>query len=232
MPRDKRHLVQGLYYLYQTDKNRFIQFNYAPGYLKGYKQLITNTKKVCKAIGIKPIHSDIILDGGNVVSSNNKAIMTSRIFKDNPGYAQDELLKKLKALLKVREIIILPEDPDDIFGHSDGMIRFINGLTVLVNDYKKESKAFKAKFYGVIRKAGLKMVRLPYNPYININKLDATGCYINYLQIGKMIFITSFGMIEDNKAFRVFKKAFKGFKVVQEPSNQIAKRGGVGFKLH
>ncbi len=211
----------------QTAKNRFIQFNYAPSYLKGYKHLITDTKKVCKAIGIRPILSNIILDGGNVVASKNRAIMTSRILKDNPGYGKDELIKKLKTFLKVREVIVLPEDPDDIFGHADGMVRFIKRNTILVNDYKRESKTFKDKFYGAIRKAGLKMVHLPYNPYRNAKKLDATGCYINYLQVGKMIFVPSFGMIEDNKALKVLKKVFKAYKVVQIPSNQIAKRGGV-----
>ncbi len=171
--------------------------------------------------------SDIILDGGNVVVSKNKAIMTSRILKDNPGYSEDELHRKIKAFLKVRELVILPEDPDDIFGHSDGMARFINGYTVFVNDYKREGKDFKAEFYGTIRKAGLKMVRLPYNPYRNNKKLDSTGCYINYLQVGKVIFVPSFGMIEDNKALKVFQKAFKGHKVVQVPSSQIATGGGV-----
>ncbi len=39
----------------QVSKNRFIQFNYSPGYLKGYKHLITDAKKVCKAIGIRSI---------------------------------------------------------------------------------------------------------------------------------------------------------------------------------
>ena len=211
----------------QTAKNRFIQFNYAPSYLKGYKHLITDTKKVCKAIGVKPILSDIILDGGNAVASNDKVIFTSRIFNDNPVHSKDELMGELKGLLKVREVIILPEDPDDIFGHADGMVRFINEHTVLVNDYEKESKAFKSKFYSAIRKAGLKMVHLPYNPYRNAKKLDATGCYINYLQVGRMIFVPSFGMIEDNKAIKALKKAFKGYKLVQIPSKQLAKRGGV-----
>ncbi len=59
----------------QTAKNRFVQFSFNPGYLKDkeFRNLKSEPAKITSAIGLKPIKSDIILDGGNVVKSNTKA---------------------------------------------------------------------------------------------------------------------------------------------------------------
>lgn len=67
----------------QIGKDEFVLFNYFPSYLKGASKLRTDNKKVCEKHGINYTFSSIILDGGNVVRYNNKAILTDRIFAEN-----------------------------------------------------------------------------------------------------------------------------------------------------
>ena len=48
------------------------------------------------------------------------------------------MIDSLTELFEVDKIIFIPTDEDDIFGHADGMVRFIDDDTVLINNYSKE----------------------------------------------------------------------------------------------
>jgi len=213
-------------------KNRFVQFKYKPRYLlryKKYRATITDATDTCKAIGVKPEASDIKIDGGNVVKSRTKVIMTERIFSENLSYAREKLLKELKKLFKVRQVITIPECPYDRYGHTDGMIRFIDGVvdedTVLVNDFSGESAKFFSKFLRVLSREGLLSVVLPYNPFHNKGD-DAKGIYINYLQVGKTIIYPEYGIKEDARAHKAFFRYF-GAHAIPIRTNAIARKGGV-----
>jgi len=215
----------------QTAENSFVQFKYDPGYLHGSKKdraTISDTGKVCEAIGIKPVISDIKIDGGNIVRSKTKVIMIERIFRENPYYPKNRLLRKLKALLKAKQIIVIPECPCDPFGHADGMIRFMDGVkdeeTVLVNDFSGESARFFSKFHQALSRQGLFPMLLPYTAYRN-KGYNAAGIYINYLQVGKTVMYPTYGLKEDALAHKVFTKYF-GTNVIPIRSNEIAKKGG------
>jgi len=215
----------------QIAENSFVQFKYDPIYLqaKRYRKTIADASEVCKSIGIKPMVSDIKIDGGNVVKSRTKVVMTDRIFKENPEYAKDALLKKIKALLKVKEVIVIPRCPGDPFGHADGMIRFVDGIadeeTVLVSDFSKERPAFCAQFNQALAQAGLRPVVLPYTAWRNKGD-NAKGIYINYLQVSKTVFYPVYGIKEDKQAQEVFKRCF-GNNIVPISANAIARGGGV-----
>lgn len=216
----------------QIAGNSFAQFKYYPQYLLGSRKdraTITEASKACKSIGIKPVISDIKIDGGNIVRSKTKVIMTERIFSENPHYQRNRLLEKLKTLLKVRQIILIPECPYDPFGHADGMIRFMDGVkdeeAVLVNDFSGESARFFSKFHRALSRQGLLPVLLPYTAYRN-NGYDATGVYINYFQVGKTVIYPVYGLKEDAFAHKVFARYF-GANVIPMRANTIAKKGGV-----
>jgi len=215
----------------QVSKNEFVQFKYDPKYLhtKKYIKTITDTTNVCKVIGVESVASDIKLDGGNIVKSRTKAILTSRIFDENRRYGKDDLLRKIKRLLKVKQVIVVPECPLDRYGHADGMIRFVDGIkdekTILVNDFSGEKARFFSRFHRELTRQGLFPVLLPYTAYRNKGD-DAKGIYINYLQIGKVVIYPTYGIKEDVLAHKVFSRYF-GDNVFPIRSNQIAKKGGV-----
>jgi agmatine deiminase len=123
----------------QIRKDYFVQYRYDPDYLKSRKNTKTKSDSacICEKIGIVPNRVTIVLDGGNVVKSGNRVILTSKVFKENPGYPEHNLIAEIRNQLQVEQVIIIPQEPKDFVGHADGMVRFIDENTVLVNRYPK-----------------------------------------------------------------------------------------------
>lgn len=57
--------------------------------------------------------------------SKAKAVITDRVFWENPEYDKNTLLLELENLLEA-EIIIIPSLKSDMTGHADGVVRFVN----------------------------------------------------------------------------------------------------------
>jgi agmatine deiminase len=120
----------------QVREDHFVQFTYNPDYIgKSQQKIKTNPDEVCEALGLNPEKSSIVIDSGNVVKHKRKAILTTKIFKENPSYKEYDLVNEIKRLLDLDQVIIIPQEPGDSVGHSDGMVRFIDDRTVLVNKY-------------------------------------------------------------------------------------------------
>lgn len=214
----------------QTDLNKFVRFVYNPSYLqsKKYLKTISNVDEICKAIGIDTFKTDIIIDGGNVTRWTNKIIMTDRVFKDNPTYERKQLIKELYELLQVDKIYFVPEQLGDFTGHSDGMVRFVDEHTVIINDYKQEEKEeFYRAFEIAIHNTGLDYITIPYNVYDNKSNNHANGDYINYLQMENTVIIPTFDIKEDDLAVRQLETIFAGQNIQTIESNEIAYDGGI-----
>ena len=213
----------------QIQEDLFVQFVYDPDYLvsKTERKTISNVDSICKEIGIKPIKSSIILDGGNLIRAKDKVIMTDKVFKSNPSYSIKQLIHELEELFQVDKLIFIPEQPGDFTGHADGMVRFLNEDTVIINDYKDEKQGFRRAFFIALNNAGLKYVEIPYNLNENDNDDQAHGCYINYLQMENLIIVPTFGLKEDDQAVRRFEDLFPKQTIATVESREIAEHGGV-----
>ena len=213
----------------QTELNKFVRFTYNPSYLqtKKYLKTISDVDEICKAIGIETFRTDMIIDGGNVTRCTNKVIMTDRVFKDNPTYERKQLIKELHELLQVDKIYFIPEQPGDFTGHSDGMVRFVDEHTIIINDYKREKEWFYRAFEIAIHNTGLDCITIPYNVYDNKSNNHANGDYINYLQMENTLIIPTFGIKEDDLAVRQLEKIFVGQTIATVESNEIAYDGGI-----
>ncbi|MDI3321989.1 agmatine deiminase family protein [Pinibacter soli] len=214
----------------QIEVNDFVRFLYRPPYLtkdKIYAKTISDVDSICAEIGIDTSKTDIIVDGGNIIHWTNKVIMTDRVFIDNPRYERKHLINRLHELLQVDKLYFIPEQPDDYTGHSDGMIRFIDEHTVLINDYSKEEEWFSRAFEIAVHNAGLDFIKLPYNVYDNKSYDQANGTYINYLQMENTIIVPIFGIKEDDNAVKQLETIFAGQTIVTIESNDIAKEGGI-----
>src|ERR1035437_5514006 len=62
----------------QIEVERFVQFSFNPDYLREeeYRHLKSNPDLVCGSLSLKPLKSNLILDGGNIVKSKTKVIVT------------------------------------------------------------------------------------------------------------------------------------------------------------
>jgi agmatine deiminase len=130
-------------------------------------------------------------------------------------------------LFEVDKLYFIPQQPKDYTGHSDGMLRFLDNKTVIINDYSKEKPEFQRAFKIALDNAGLDYIEIPYNPYGNKTYSQANGSYINFLQMQNTVIIPTFGIKEDEIAVRQFEQLFSGYQIATIDSNEVANNGGI-----
>ncbi|MFZ6025872.1 MAG: agmatine deiminase family protein [Bacteroidota bacterium] len=214
----------------QITKDSFVQFVYNPDYLRNtakWSKTISDVDTICKQINLLPKKSNIVLDGGNVTRTSDKVIMCDKVFTENPTIKEKDLIKELQELFQVDKLIFIPTHPIDFTGHADGMVRFYDSNTVLINDYSKENIEFQLSFRLALHNAGLDYIEIPYNPYDNKKDEHANGEYINFLQMQQAIIIPTFGIKEDDTVVKQFEQLFTGQRIATINGNDLAFDGGI-----
>ena len=162
----------------QVSKEKFIRFCYTPDYLQDSPEYKPDTSAILSDLGIQVIDSDIIVDGGNVISCGDKVIMTDKIIRENPHYQRNKLIDTLSQLLEA-EIILIPEDKYDDYGHADGMVRYMGNGNVLLNNYCDFDKTLRKKLLTALS-PHFNIVELHYDAYT-----ENSWAYINFLRMVK-----------------------------------------------
>lgn len=217
----------------QTPSGKLIQFRYEPSYLNDpkYSDSRSDVKHVDKVNGITPIFSDINLDGGNVVMYGNKAIITDRIFSENPEWPEENLIAELANLLECEIIIIPAYKPEyDFTGHADGMMRFVDSNTILVNNLDQDFVYMKNSIIKALDKANLNYINFPWFEHkIKDNTDHAIGIYLNYLEVGNLIIMPIFGVDgnRDAEALAKLKEVFPDKTIETIDYNDVALTGGI-----
>jgi agmatine/peptidylarginine deiminase len=217
----------------QVTKDKLIEYRYDPDYLqgitKGRRDLKTYTDIVCDSLKLKTIKTDILLDGGNVIKGSSSVILTDKIVEENKWhYKRQPLIEKLKQLFEVEKVILIPWDKEEDYGHADGMVRFINDNTVLVNaDFDHYPSDFRNKFFNALEKNNISYEKLRFKTSKNYKIFWA---YLNYLQMADIILLPKFGIEEDEEALVQFKSFFPEYasrdRIKQVYANSLAKEGG------
>lgn len=214
----------------QISDDKFVEFRYDPDYLQGSKKGLRNLKTypdiVFDAIGRKAKKSNIILDGGNVVKSNNCVILTDKIIDENRFiYSKKDLIKTLHELFEVDKVVIIPKDnhKDDHYGHADGMIRFVDNETVLVNSNFRY-------LLGLLETLQRNQLKFEFLRYDLKQQNGRNWCYLNFLQTKDIILIPKLNIEEDELAFQQMKVFFPDYSrkgmIFQIESEKVVKRGG------
>lgn len=222
----------------QTNKNEFIQFTYFPDYYLTPKYIskLTIPTEVKADFNGNVKKSRLIIDGGNIVKSKTKIVVTEKILKENPNLLPATIENELQNLLDVDDIFILPIFPYDYTGHSDGMVRFVDDNKLLVADFSNTSKSWQKKMntaLSKIEKSGIKIIPFPSVQIDDKNKdgdYTAKGVYINFAQIGNHILFPQFDLKkEDDYALKRIAEIFKeeDYNIIPLLSNEIADDGGV-----
>ena len=216
----------------QVNENKFIQYTFYPDYLKKYEDIKSDPESICADLKLNTQKSDIILDGGNVVKSDNCIIMTDKIVLENiHKYTKEQLLTKLKDLFEVDKIVFIPWDRGERYGHADGMVRFIDNETVLLQGYYKTRKElFEDEFIeyllGSLKENHLKceFLDIDYS-----EKINAKYAYLNYLQTKDFILLPSLGINKDDEALeKEIKKYFPNYtdRIRKIKMNEVVSKGG------
>ncbi|MDN3688258.1 agmatine deiminase family protein [Cyclobacterium jeungdonense] len=214
----------------QIEKGKFLQFRYEPSYLKNELELQLNPKEVCRANNLDPQFSKINLDGGNVVNWSDRAIITDRIFDENPEYLnKNRLIGDIEKLLEV-EIIVIPQIKSDMTGHADGMVRFVDKNTLLGNDREQEYKYWKDGINKVLKEKGIDYIDIPFLDHKEKTYPDhAIGCYVNYLEVHDLIILPIFETEKnkDQEVYNKFKEIFPDRKIETINCYEIGLHGGL-----
>ncbi len=218
----------------RTASGRLVQFRYDPSYLKGrpeWEQSRSDVREVCRLNGITPDEtSGINLDGGNVLLCGDRAVISDRVFSENPDRKPDALLAELARLLEA-EIIIIPAQRDDLTGHADGMVRFIDRHTLLGNRRADEYKYWAKGIGDVLEHHRLTYEDVPffYDYKDARHPHHAIGIYVNYLEVGNLMIVPVFGVSgnKDAEALARFRELFPDRTIETIDYNEVALEGGL-----
>lgn len=213
----------------QLSVNSFCQFTYRPDYLHGFEHLITPPAR-CRLPFMEKYHVEpIVLDGGNVVASRTKVILTEKVYCENSSIERPRLRSRLEELFQA-DCIFIPKEPFDPIGHADGMVRFIAENRVLMNDYSVLDPGFGDKLRAPLERSGLEVETLPMFEEKESRRGDipsAVGLYLNYLHVGNVVILPGYDRPEDQAALQKVQQVMPDTKVVQVPSRRLAEQGGV-----
>lgn len=187
----------------QVGDRIFCGFSYAPDYLHESEKLLstrTDGNQVCCELGfdVRLPSMPLIIDGGNVIRCDDKIIMVEKVFKENQqGFSRKEVTKAIEEHF-MAELVVLPWDKGEFYGHADGLVRYIGNDRVLITNYDKYDKDFTRKVTNVLQRHFKEVAKLGY--YIT-RQHKHNWAYINWLQTDKLLLVPSFGYPEDEQAF-------------------------------
>jgi agmatine deiminase len=182
----------------------FVKAQYKPNYAKSakYRKNATiSSIKLAEYLNIKYKEIPLVLDGGNFAHNGNGiGIITNRVISDNENYSVNEIIRILKDSFELEKLLLIPVEPYDITGHTDGVLRFVDENILILGDYPDgypKGKAYLESVYNQLKKElqeNTKIIRLINDVPLSSGKSfpSAQGNYINYLEIGDFIFLPNY----------------------------------------
>lgn len=217
----EKHIWARDYMPIQIEKDKFLRYKYEPDYLWGFEDYIPEYRAIDKYLNLDCKSTDIILDGGNVIKCGDKVIMTDKILKENRYRHKYKMIAKLEDLLEA-EIVLIPWDREEEFGHADGMVRYIEGNRVLMNNYAKFDPLFRDKLISAL----IPHFKVEEFFYYTPRHSQYSWAYINFLQIGSTIFVPGLGIDEDLLAVEKIQATYPNCKVIKIDGCQDLVRDG------
>ena len=208
----------------QLSPDVYLQYVYIPDYLRDSAVYRTDGA-VCfeklKLSDVRVTKTDVVLDGGNVIKCGDSVIMTDKIFYENRNYDKVALMNELERCFGA-ELVVIPWDHHERYGHADGMVRYLGDGRVLLTNYGDFDPGFAQKLlkasprrYEVTELCSPAGKPSPYN-----------WAYINYLQVGEVILLPRLDMKEDGMAYERFRALFPQASIGQVGVKSLVRRGG------
>ena len=115
---------------------------------------------------------------------------------ENP-YSVLETAKAIEEYFN-EELVVLPWDRCEIYGHADGLVRYVGDGRVLLTNYDRFNKRFTRMVVNVLKQHFSDVYKLEYDVP---KQHKHNWAYINWLQTDKLLLLPSFGCPEDEQAF-------------------------------
>lgn len=211
----------------QIDKKQFVCYKYNPDYLqtKYYRRTITDVRNMEYFISLQQeceiISLDLVIDGGNVVKCGDKVVMTDKVFVENKDKTPQEVQRQIEEAFQC-EVVFLPWDRSEKYGHSDGIVHSLGDNRVLMTNYADFDKAFADEYLRILEK-NFDVTILKYNVK---RKHKRSWSYINFLQIGTLVLVPQIGIPEDEQAMEQISSTLPDCEIVGIPALEAVRRGG------
>ena len=218
------------------DDGYYATYQYQPDYLwnkKCNRKYITNQTNASKGLEINTsLSMGLVFDGGNYVRHNDKrkstVFMTDKILMENSFCPSHELIVKLHLSLAA-DIVLLPWDMDEPYGHADGMVAPLPDGRLLLNNYCQTAKGKKIDYY----KRLLKMLDGHF-PFVELSydcKLEEDSwCYLNFLKVPGAVLLPCLSRgarcDNDQAAIEKFKELFPDDEIIPIYAKSLINRGG------
>jgi agmatine/peptidylarginine deiminase len=208
----------------QIYDDHFVQYCYNPNYLQKSdedKESITDVDSVCKELGISTYKTDLVIDGGNVVKAGKYIIMTEKVYIENSHLKPAEVRAQLRSIFH-SDVLMLPWDKNEPYGHADGIVKAIDDNTVLLTNYNDFDPRFAKRFEEILSKH-FTVKKLSYHvEHRNKNN----WAYINFLRVGDIIILPGLETEEDGQALSQIQGFFPKCKVLQIDASEVVEKGG------
>ena len=217
---------------FQRPDGDFVIYRYNPDYLQGKNsKYITNCRDAFIEIGGTAAlssnichHTNLIIDGGNMIKCKDKngtdcVIMTIKILYENAHLSHHEILIELEDALNA-EVILIPWDTEEEYGHSDGMVRNLGEGHLLLNCYSDLDK----KFGKALKKSLGDRFEISELSYGNKAR-DKSWCHLNYLELQRVVLVPTASLASDSLALQQIEK-FTGKRCVPIQMANIIREGG------
>lgn len=208
----------------QIDESRYICYTYRPDYLLKRATdiaFITDSHKVSRQMQLNAKHTDIVIDGGNIVKVGNYIIMTEKVFAENPQYDHSSLCRELENLFEC-DFLFLPWDKKEKYGHSDGIVKAITDDTVLMTNYAD----FDYHMAEEMEKRLSAIFNVEKLHYDCPKKDLRSWAYINFLTVGNLIVVPQLHSEYDEQAMAQIEKYYPHCTITQLDATRSVKAGG------
>lgn len=210
----------------QLTEDCFLEYQYTPDYLLSSKRyskfLVTSEHFVEDTLGRTTKQLGLVIDGGNVVKLADKYVaMTEKVMVENPQYSQADIEAIIRDSFH-REVLWLPWDKAEMYGHSDGIINYLNG-TVVITNYSDFDKNIARQVHERLDKAGFEVKELEYSFKKGFHL--RSWCYVNFVETNNVILVPRLGVDDDNEAVeQLSKKTSKPIETIN--ALPLVRRGG------
>ena len=185
------------------------------------RKYITDSLNVCRDMQLNIKETPLIMDGGNVVKVGNKAIMTEKVFVENPSMDEDSLKKQLEKQMEC-EGVFIPWDRNEKYGHSDGIIKPISDNTILMTNYHDFDREYTNE---VVKRLSCKF-EIETLSYKVRKTAPESWAFLNFLTVGKLIVVPAVLNEEDDQALSQLKRYYPECLVEQLNISELVKDGG------
>jgi agmatine/peptidylarginine deiminase len=185
----------------QRHDGKLVKYCYRPDYLvkDGLEKYITNVAEVevgALKSDVEYVETSLVIDGGNAIlcqdkNGKNCVLMTQKVLFENSPKSHLEVLKELTRVFDA-DIILLPWDRCEPYGHADGMVRYLKPGCLLLNNYEENDEEL---FYQLklALSARFELISLKYGSA----RHPDSWCHINFLELDNLILVPAANIPSD-----------------------------------